>query len=105
RPVSENGPLEGVRLSGERLGREPVADSPFAIVVSAVVFGPVTAFLESVIQIRPDIVLQRGNANGELEDTETIVGLPLLADGETVGIDVGTPYAIERVLDLSEVGE
>src|SRR5215831_17548433 len=105
RPVGENGPLEGISLSGERLGREPVADPPFAIVVPAVVFRTVPTFLEAVIQIRPDIVLQRGNADGELEDAEAIVGLPLLADGETVCIDVCTPCAFERMLDLSEVGE
>src|SRR5262245_54210555 len=105
RPVGENGPLEGVSLSGERLGREPVANSTFAIVVPAVVFRPVTAFLESVIQIRPDIVLERGNADGVLEDADAVVGLPLLADGETVCINVCTPYAFERGLDLGEVGK
>src|SRR5215468_7984700 len=88
RPVGENGPLEGISLSGEGLGREPVADSTFAIVVPAVVFGPVPAFLEAVIQIRPDIVLQRRNADGELENAETVVGLRFLPDGETVRINV-----------------
>src|SRR5262245_14227274 len=105
RPVGEDGPLEGVSLSGERLGCEPVADSTFAIIVPAVVFRPITAFLESVIQIRPDIVLQRGDADGELEHAEAIVSFCLLADCETVSIDVGTPYAFERILDLREVGE
>src|SRR5262249_60906672 len=45
RPVGENGPLEGISLRGEGLGREPVADSPFAIVVPAVGFRTVTSFL------------------------------------------------------------
>src|SRR4029450_11349971 len=105
RPVGENGPLEGVSLRGERLGREPVTASTFAVVVPAMVRGMVTAFLEAVVQIRPDVVLQRGNTHGELEDAEAIIGLALLADGATLCIDVRTPYAVERLLDLSEVGE
>src|SRR5262245_23245653 len=105
RPVGENGPLEGISSSGERLGREPVADSPFPIVVPAVVLGTIPALLEAVIQIRPDVVLQRGNANGELEDAEAVVGLLLLPDGETVCVDVCTPCTFERMLDRGEVGE
>jgi hypothetical protein len=70
-----------------------------------VVFRTVTAFLEAIVQIRPDIVLQCGNADSKLEDAKAIVGLPLLADGETVCINVCAPYALERILDLDEVGE
>ena len=73
--VGENGPLETVSPSSERLGCEPVADSTLAIVVAAVVFGTVAAFLEAVVQIRPDIVLQCGNTGSKLEDAEAIVGL------------------------------
>ena len=44
-PVGENGPLEAVSPSSERLGCEPVADSTLAIVVPAGVFGTVAGFL------------------------------------------------------------
>ena len=103
-PVGENGPLEGVSLSRERLGCEPVGDSTLAIVVPAVVFRTVAAFLEAVVQIRPDIVLQCGNTGSKLEDAEAIVGLRLLADGEAVCVNVCAPYAFERALNLGEVG-
>src|SRR5262249_2412500 len=104
-PVGENGPLEAVSPSSERLGCEPVADSTLAIVVPAVVFRTVAAFLEAVVQIRPNIVLQCRNIGGKLEDAEAIVGLRVLADGEAVSVNVCAPYAFERALNLSEVGE
>src|SRR5215468_6251772 len=50
-PVGKNGPLEAVSFSSERLGCEPVADPTLAIVVPAVVFRAVVAFLEAVVQI------------------------------------------------------
>src|SRR6266498_2527327 len=103
--IGENGPLEGVSLSGEGLGREPVSDSTFAIVVPAMVLRSVTGFLEAIVQTGPDIVLQRGNAGCKLEDAEAIVGLRLLADGETVCINVCAPYPFERMLNFTEVGE
>jgi len=103
--IGENGPLEGVSLSGEGLGREPVSDSTFAIVVPAMVLRSVTGFLEAIVQTGPDIVLQRGNAGSKLEDAEAIVGLRLLADGETVCINVCAPYPFERMLDFTELGE
>src|SRR5436190_404083 len=103
--IRENGPLEGVSLSGEGLGREPVSDSTFAIVVPAMVLRSVTGFLEAIVQTGPDIVLQRGNAGSKLEDAEAIVGLRLLADGETVCINVCAPYPFERMLNFTEVGE
>src|SRR5215472_5569206 len=104
-PVGENGPFEAVSPSSERLGCEPVADSTLAIVVPAVVFRTVAAFLEAVVQIRPNIVLQCRNIGGELEDAEAKVGLRLLANGEAVCVNVCTPYAFERALNPSEVGE
>src|SRR5262249_7045076 len=104
-PVGENGPLEDVRLSRERLGCEPVTDSTFAIVVSAVVFRTVTAFLETIVQIGPDIVLECGNAGSKLEDAQAIVDLRLLADSEPVCINVCPPGAFEGALDLGEVRE
>ena len=91
--VGENGPLEGVSPSRERLGCEPVTDPPLAIVVPAVVFRTVTTFLEAVVQIRPDIVLQRGNVGSKLEDSEAIVGLCLLADGKAVCVNLCAPRA------------
>src|SRR5215472_13037556 len=103
--VGENGPLEAAGLSRERLGCEPVADPTLAIVVPAVVFRTIAAFLKAVVQIRPDIVLQCGNSGSKLEDAEAIVGLRLLADGEAVCVNVCAPYAFERALNLSEVGE
>src|SRR5215471_12583319 len=105
RPIGENGPLEGVSMSRERLGCEPVADSTLPIVVPAMVFRTITTFLEAIVQIRPDIVLQRRNAGNKLEDAEAKVGLRLLANGEAVCINVCAPYAFERTLDLREVGE
>src|SRR5262249_30454827 len=90
-PVGENGPLEAVSLGSERLGCEPVADSTLAIVVPTVVFRTVAAFLEAVVQIRPDIVLQCGNTGSKLEDAEAIVGLRLLADGEAICVNVCAP--------------
>src|SRR5262245_60972248 len=90
-PICENGPFEGVSLGRERFGCEPVSYSTLAIVVPAVVFRTVTAFLEAIVQIRPDIVLQCGNAGSKLEDAEAIVGLRLLANGEAVCINVCAP--------------
>src|SRR5262249_20878094 len=104
-PVGENRPLEGVSLSRKGLGCEPVTYSTFAVVVPAVVFRTVAAFLEAIVQIRPDIVLQCGNTGSELEDAESIVGLRLLADGEAICINVCAPNALERTLDLGKVGE
>src|SRR5262245_7496594 len=103
--VGENSPLERVSLGRERFGCEPVSYSTLAIVVPAVVFRAVITFLEAVVQIRPDIVLQCGNTGSKLEDAEAIVGLRLLADGEPVCINVCPPGAFERALDLGEVGE
>src|SRR5262245_45073773 len=99
-PVRENCPLEAVSLGRKDLGGEPVGDSTFAVVVPAVVFRAVTTFLETIVQVGPDIVLQCGNAGSKLEDAEAIVGLRLLADGEAVGINVCAPDALERSLDL-----
>src|SRR5215469_1172564 len=104
-PVGENGPLEAVSLSSERLGCEPVADSTLAIVVPAVVFRTVAAFLESVVQIRPDIVLQCGNTGSKLKDAEAIIGLSSLTDGEAVCVNVCTPYVSESALNPGEVGK
>src|SRR5947199_10601459 len=59
--IGENGPLEGVSLSGEGLGGEPVSDSTFAIVVPATVLRTGTGFLGAVVVTGADIVLQRGH--------------------------------------------
>src|SRR5205809_811766 len=69
------------------------------------VVGTVTGCLEAIVKTRPDIVLQRANAGSKLEDAEAIVGLRLLADGETVCINVCAPYPFERMLNFTEVGE
>src|SRR5438874_9829093 len=90
--IGENGPLEGVSLSGEGLGREPVSDSTFAIVVPAMVLRSVTGFLEALVQPGPDLVLQRGNRATNPEEAKPKEGLRLLADGEPVGIIECAPY-------------
>src|SRR6516225_7312550 len=105
RPVGENGPLEAVSSSSERLGCEPVANSTLAIVVPAVVFRAVAAFLEAVVQIRPNIVLQCGNTGSKLKDAEAIIGLRSLTDGEAVCVNVCTPYVSESALNPGEVGK
>src|SRR5213594_4626846 len=48
--IGENGPLEGVSLSGEGLGREPVNNSTFAIIMPTIVLKSITNFLETIIQ-------------------------------------------------------
>src|SRR5438874_11919726 len=64
--IGENGPLEGVSLSGEGRGCEPVSDSTFAIVVSAMVLRSVNGFLEAIVQTGPYIVRQCGNVGIKL---------------------------------------
>src|SRR5262249_23744962 len=79
-PVGENGPLEAVNLSRERLGCEPVADSTFAIVVPAVVFRTVAAFLKAVVQIRPFVVnlevIGRTPPKGKINMTTADINYP-----------------------------
>src|SRR5947208_13387176 len=56
--IGENGPPEGVSLSGKGLGREPVSDSTFAIVVPTMVLRLVSGMLEAIVQTRPAILLK-----------------------------------------------